>query len=129
MDCDLAVGEVGDDYLVYADPSISSNPAYELPEVTFFNRTSRLLPSRKAEMIVMKGFSVTYITENPPVNRADASGDIDVLLALRECGCLIAPSSSAPIEASAEETERVAACMVCFRRSLKPFYSTGRPRY
>lgn len=129
MDCDLPVGEVGDDYLVYADPSLSTKPADKLPEVTFYNRTSRLLPSRKAEMIVKNGFSVTHIGENPKLNRADASNDIDVLLALRECGCLIVPSSSAPIEASAEETERVSACMACFRRSVTRFYSTDRRMY
>lgn len=126
MDCDLPVGEVGDDYLVYANPSIVIDPRDRLPEVAFFNRTSRLPPSRKAEMIVKNGFSSKVISGNPPLNRTDASNDIDLLLTMRECDCLeiMPPANSespAPIEASAEKTQRVSACQACLRRMLKPF--------
>jgi hypothetical protein len=126
MDCDLPVGEVGDDYLVYADPSLSTLPGYKLPEVTFLNRTAKLPASRKAEMIVANGFTHTVISRNPPLNRTDASNDIDLLLTMRECGCLqVMPSPisepSAPIEASAEQTERASQCLACLRRTLRPF--------
>lgn len=120
LDCALPIGEVGDDYLVYADPAAILNPAYQLPEVSFYNRTSRLPPSRKAEMIVKNGFSPTVVRQEPPLNRADASNDVDLLLTIRECGCLRIPASSAPIEASAEETQRVSECQACLRRTLKP---------
>jgi hypothetical protein len=118
LDCELPVGEVGDDYLVYTDPSISNNPAYQMPEVSFFNRTAKQPPSRKADLIVEHGFRRSVINASPDLNRADASKDVDLLLIMRDCGCL-SVSSSQPIEASAEQTARVSECMACWQRRLK----------
>jgi hypothetical protein len=123
IDCPtLPVGEVGDDYLVYADPSIRIR-GEKLAEVTFFNRTARQLPSRKAELIVKNGFTRTVIDSDPPLNRSDASNDVEMLLAMRACGCLSTNSQQgAAIEASAEATQRASECMACMQRRLKPFW-------
>ena len=113
FDCDyLPVGDVGEDYLVYADPSISTTTV-QPPNVTGLNRTSRLPANRKPESFVLEDWTKQpRISRTPELNRADASGDIELLRVVRACGCLgTAPS----------ESERVSACKVCLRGRLKPF--------
>ena len=124
MDCpSLPVGEVGDNYLVYADPSRSTLHEYQtMPEVTIFNRTAKLPGSRKAEMIVEEGFrQPARISTKLPVNRADGSNDVEILFVLQECGCLPAPPPGTAIESESQEKERPTACTSCMGRRLKQF--------
>src|SRR5262245_4349927 len=90
LDCAFfPVGEVGEDYLVYANPSRSTSRKDHLPEVTIFNRTSRLPANTKSESILITDWSKqTRISSIPTLNRGDASDDIKLLRALRACGCL-----------------------------------------
>ena len=80
MNCPfLPVGEVGENYLVYADAS--SNPKEQIPEVTIFNRTSRLPADLDAGSLeIMNGTRQPRINPNPPLNRADASEDVRLLM-------------------------------------------------
>ena len=118
MDCPtLAVGEVGDEYLVYGEPTRSTVRQYQMPEVSVFSRTAKLPPSRKAETIVKNGFSQpTLISRTPPLDRADASNDVELLIALRACGCTPLPSTS-----ESRLGEMVLSCKTCLRGRLKPF--------
>src|ERR671912_549301 len=76
FDCPyLPVGDVGEDYLVYADGSRSTTKV-QFPEVTVFNRTSRLPANRKSESFVIEDWGKQpRISRTPELNRADASGD------------------------------------------------------
>ncbi len=80
MNCPfLPVGEVGENYLVYADAS--SNPKEQIPEVTIFNRTSRLPADMDAGSLeIMNGTRQPRINPNPPLDRADASDDVRLLM-------------------------------------------------
>ena len=124
----LPVGEIGEDYLVYAGPSRSATKA-QLPEVTIFNRTSRLPPNRKPEIFLINDWKQTRIKYAPELNRADASDDIKLLRVLRACGCMSASPLPPPldsfsltsIEANSRETEAVSRCRTCLRSLVKPF--------
>ena len=124
------VGEVGEDYLVYANPSRSTIRRDNLPEVTIFNRTSRLPANPKSESVVITDWSKqTRISSTPTLNRGDASDDIKLLRALRACGCLSLghlppPLDSQPmtlIQTNSRQTEEVSPCQSCLRWRLKPF--------
>jgi hypothetical protein len=119
MDCPtLAVGEVGDEYLVYGEPARSTVRQYQMPEVTVFSRTARLPASRKAEMIIKNGFTqAPLMSRTPPLNRTDASNDVELLIALRDCSCMPPPGKS---ESDLEQI--VSSCRVCLRRRLKPSF-------
>jgi len=114
FDCPyLPVGEVGEDYLVYTDPSRSTTRE-QFPEVTVFNRTSRLPANRQLESFLIDDWRTqTRINPNPELNRADASDDVKLLRVLRACGCL--PISDSP------QAEVVSTCQPCLRGRLKPF--------
>jgi hypothetical protein len=114
FDCPgLSVGEVGEDYLVYADPSMSTTKD-QFPEVTGFNRTSRLPANRRPETFLMDDWGKqTRISPKPQLNRADASHDVELLRSLRACACL--QTSNSP------QAEGPAACQSCLRTILKPF--------
>ena len=119
LDCPtLAVGEVGDEYLVYAEPSTSTVPEYQLPEVTISTRTAKLPPSRLAEMIVTNGFDKpALISRTPPLNRSDAANDVELLRVMRDCGCM-PPSGSS----DSRLQEIASECRSCLRRRVKPFF-------
>ena len=126
----LPVGEVGEDYLVYTDPSRNNTARDQLPEVTVLNRTSRLSPNLKFESVGINDWSKqTRISPTPTLNRADGSDDIKLLLVLRECGCLSISHLPPPldshrltsIQANCREAEVVSECQACLRRRLKPF--------
>ena len=126
----LPVGEVGEDYLVYADPSEDNTKRDQLPEVTIFNRTGKLPATLKSESVVIKDWNKQpLISPRPILNRADASDDVELLLALRECGCLSITHLPPPLDsprltslgANSGEREGMSACQTCLRRTLKPF--------
>jgi len=131
FDCGFfPVGEVGEDYLVYADPSKSTSRKDRLPEVTIFNRTSRLPANQKSESIVISDWSKqARISWTPILNRADASDDIKLLRTLRVCGCLSSSDSPSPLDSppktsspvNSQQTEEVSRCRTCLRARLKPF--------
>ena len=127
LDCPfLPVGEVGEDYLVYADPKRGDN----FLEVTLFNRTSRLPANLKPESFVLNDRAQPIrISPRPTLNRADASDDIKLLRALGGCSC-IWNSQSPPLldswqlpsgEADSRDAERVSTCKSCMRVRLKAF--------
>lgn len=118
-DCpSLAVGEVGDEYLVYAERSTSTVNEYQLPEVTVSNRTAKLPPSRLAEMIVTNGFDKpALINRTPPLNRSDASNDVELLRAMRDCGCMPPRGSS-----ESRLQEIAPECRSCLGKRVKPFF-------
>jgi hypothetical protein len=123
----LPVGEVGEDYLVYADPSRKINPRdRHFPVVTTFNRTSRLPANLKPESFVIDWSKQTRISPTPILNRADGSDDIELLRALRGSGCLSTwpapPFDLQPsIQSNARQAEGVSACRTCMRVRVKPF--------
>jgi hypothetical protein len=125
-DCDyLPVGDVGEDYLVYADPSRSTTTV-KFPEVTIFNRTSKLPANRKSESFVFEDWSKQpRLSRTPELNRADALGDIALLRVVRACGCLsTSPSDSSQppsVQPNSRQPEGVSACQACLRSRLKPF--------
>ena len=131
LDCAFfPVGEVGEDYLVYANPSRSTSRKDHLPEVTIFNRTSRLPANQKSESIVISDWSKqARISWTPILNRADASDDIKLLRTLRVCGCLSSSDSPSPLDSppktsspvNSQQTEEVSRCRTCLRARLKPF--------
>ena len=128
LDCPLLpVGEVGEDYLVYADPSRSTTKD-QSPEVTFFNRTSRLPDNQKPEIFLLsEGSRQARISPAPELNRADASDDIKTLRVLRTCSCLsisrLTPFDLqlASLQSDSQEAEAASACLSCLRGMLKPF--------
>ena len=123
----LPVGEVGEDYLVYADPSKNEPPGNQFPEVTIFNRTSRL-PSNPESVLIDDWSRQTRLSPNPTLNRADASNDIKLLRTVRECDCLTISHLPPPLaslsltsQPDSREGEGVSTCQTCLRRRLKPF--------
>jgi hypothetical protein len=122
------VGEVGEDYLVYADPSRRTTRRDQLLKVTIFNRTSRLRAPKSESVVINDWSKQTRISPTPEFNPADASGDIKLLRALRG-GCLSISHLPSPlvsqrltsIEANSREAEGVSACQTCLRSRLKPF--------
>lgn len=124
------VGEVGEHYLLYADPSKNNGSRNQFPEVTIFNRTSRLPASRRSENVAIHDWGKqTTISPNPELNRADASNDIKLLLALRQCDCLSIGHLPPPLDSqrltliqpNSRPAEGVSACQTCLRIRLKPF--------
>lgn len=130
IDCAFfPVGEIGENYLVYPDPSKNNTTRDQLPEVTLFNRTSRLPANRKPQGVSINDWSKQPpISRKPTLNRADATDDIKLLTALRECGCL---STQLPvlldsepltsIQANSGQVQGISACQTCLRERLKPF--------
>jgi len=124
------VGEVGEHYLLYADPSKNNTGRNQLPEVTIFNRTSRLPVGRRPESVLIPDWSTQpLLSPDPALNRADASDDIKLLLALRQCECLSLSHLPPPldserltsIQANSKQAQGSSACQACLRRRLKPF--------
>ena len=120
MDCELPVGEVGETYLVYADPSISTTKD-KFPEVTYFNRTSRLPKKPQPESFVLGDWREPRIDPKPWLNRADASEDIKVLRVLRQCSCLSTTSRTNETQPDSKRAEQVSPCDACLRMRLKPY--------
>lgn len=120
----FAVGEVGERYLVYADPSREESGT--LPEVNILNRTSRL-PLQDApvkfDLDDLEKQSRTLI-EVPQLNRADASPDVVMLRRLKACECATTDTdSSIPCLNSWGHLREVigqdpaaSACCKCLRR-------------
>lgn len=124
------VGEVGEHYLLYADPSKNDRITNQLPEVTIFNRTSRLPLTRRPESVSIADRSIqSLLSADPALNRADASNDIKLLLALRQCECLSISHLPPPldsqrltsIQGNSKQAEGSSACQACLRTRLKPF--------
>ena len=69
-------------------------------------------------MIVSNGFDKpALISRTPPLNRSDASNDVELLRAMRDCGCMPAPGSS-----ESRLQEFASECRSCLRRRVKPFF-------
>jgi hypothetical protein len=131
-ECDyLPVGKIGERYLVYADPALNNQVNKKaLPEVTAFNRTSRLdLGVEQMHDSSGKNRLPRLVDSKPPLDRADASGDIKVLRVLMECKCLTTNSDlvcwdlplsslAAPIDVSSSGASQ---CCKCLRQHLKLF--------
>lgn len=67
-DCPFVpVGEVGEEYLVYGDPSKNNTTGNQFPEVTIFNRTSKVPANLKTESILINELEQT----NPNQPEAD----------------------------------------------------------
>lgn len=124
------VGEVGEHYLLYADPSKNNTSKNQLLEVTIFNRTSRLPVNRRSGSVLNPDWSVqSLVSPNPVLNRADASNDIKLLLALRQCECLSLSHLPPPLDSlmmtssqgNSKQAEEFSNCESCLRRMLKPF--------
>jgi hypothetical protein len=124
------IGEVGEHYLLYADPSKNNTSSNQLPEVTIFNRTSRLPVNRRFESVLMPDGTVqSLLSPNPALNRADASDDIKLLVVLRQCECLSISHLPQTLDsqrltsnqANSKQAEGSSACQACLRRMLKPF--------
>ena len=125
LDCPyLPVGEVGEDYLVYADPS-KSTTREQFPEVTVFNRTSRLPANQTSVNVEINWDNQPRISQTPELNRADASNDVELLRILRTCGCLPTSLSDSQLPtltlSDSPEAETVSTCKTCLRWRLKPF--------
>jgi hypothetical protein len=133
--CDyFPVGDVGERYLVYADPATTIKGAARdmLPEVTILNRTSKLpLDSTLAEFGTFHASDKSaLISARPVLDRNDASKEIEVLRVLRECACLSSASLlSCPDLTLASKhlmTDEAGGpgsfeCCICLRRKLKFF--------
>ena len=136
------VGEVGERYLVYADPPKSELGRREkLLEVTIFNRTSMLDPSPQE---VSQSISASdgrrglvFVNIAPELNRMDGSNDIEALRRINACGCFLPYSLPSCMNASGmlqqgkpDGTRNSAAkspCCACLRRTMTNF-SSGFPR-
>lgn len=120
LDCPyLPVGVVGEDYLVYGDPSRNNTTKDQIPEVTSLNRTSMLPASLKLE--IADWSKQTRISPTPTLNRADASDDIKLLRTLRQCGCFPFMQSPLRLYSRSQQAEGASACQTCLRGILKPF--------
>ena len=127
------VGEIGENYLVYADHPISTHPGSEsLAEVSVLNRTGKLVLRRELEQSRSPDFApLALVNSKPKINRADASADIKVLSVLTQCMCVTSDSGPACIDlslssgyqlpAEIQAPSRPSACCECLKRSLKPF--------
>jgi hypothetical protein len=127
------VGEIGENYLVYADPLTTSYLGSEsLGEVSFLNRTSRLLVRREPDQSSSTSLAVRVLVDSkPPINRADASADLKVLSVLTQCECTapdsgpscrdLSLSSGYQMPAAIRSSSRSSDCCECLRRNLKPF--------
>lgn len=124
------VGEIGENYLVYADPLTTTHPGSKsLAEVSVLNRTSRLLLRRELDQSSATIFvPQVSVDSEPPLNRADASEDIKVLSVLTRCMCVSGPacidlslSSGSQMPADRRSSSRSSECCECLRRNLKPF--------
>jgi hypothetical protein len=123
-------GDVGEHYLLYADRSKNNTNRDPLPEVTIFNRTSRLPINRRSESVLIPDWSrQPLVSPNPALNRSDASNDIKLLLALRHCECLSISHLPPPLdseslmssEANSKQADESSACQACLKKRLKPF--------
>lgn len=120
LDCPyLPVGVVGEDYLVYGDPSRNNTTKDQIPEVTSLNRTSMLPASLTLGLDDWS--KQTRISPRPTLNRADASDDIKFLRTLRQCGCFPIIQSPLRLFSWSPRAEGVSACQTCLRGRLKPF--------
>jgi len=72
------VGEIGENYLVYADPQTTTQLASaSLTDVSVFNRTSKLVLTRELDQ---SRFALRLVDSKPPLNRGNASEDIKCLV-------------------------------------------------
>jgi hypothetical protein len=126
------IGEIGERYLVYADPSNRIVAGEEgLLEVTVFNRTSKISAKTQAvnqfDAEMQRRRRVLF--EMPEMNRFDASADIQVLRWLKERVCLasdfhrcIGSFGILSRELSNVRSEsNVASCCTCFRWRIGSF--------
>jgi hypothetical protein len=125
----FSVGEKGERYLVYADPSRRKEG---VPEVTVANRTSKIA----AEPPVLSGFELSSQSRrpvrfgNPELNRHDASADVLVLRWLKACGCLASasqppcmdPFANLRSDSSNSRSDSAASCCSCLPRSMNPLW-------
>jgi len=122
----FSVGEVGERYLVYADPpSEDASAQPDLPVVTILNRTSRIpaktQPEQPFEVEDLEKMSRTLV-KVPELNRADASQDISLLRRLRGCDCLGSEKSPSclntlgHLKETTDNDPAVAACCKCLRQ-------------
>ena len=129
----FAVGEIGENYLVYADPLTTTHLGSEgLAEVTVLNRTSKLLLRRELDQSSLTTFAPRMLVDSKPtINRGDASEDIKVLSVLTQCMCVFSDSGPACVDlslssgyqvpAELRSSSRSSECCKCLRRNLKPF--------
>jgi hypothetical protein len=129
----LPVGEIGEKYLVYADPLTTASLGSEsVAEITIFNRTSKLVLKRDLHPTSPTNFaSQVSLDAKPKLNRADATEDVKVLSVLTRCMCVSSDSpagcidsslsSGYPMPAGIQQSSRSSKCCECLRRSLRPF--------
>jgi len=125
------VGEIGENYLVYADPQTTQLASESLAEVSVYNRTSKLVFTRELDQSSSIRFALRLVDSKPPLNRENASEDIRVLSVLMRCtcassnsspACMDLPFSSGPhVPVDAQNSSRSSECCECLRRNLKPF--------
>lgn len=126
------VGEIGENYLVYADPLATPQfGSQSLAEVSVLNRTSKLPVRRVLDQTSLKNFAPPVLVDSKPeISRGDATKDIKVLRVLTECMCVssdsgpacidVSLSSGYPMPADIRSSSR-SQCCECLRRNLKPF--------
>ena len=127
------VGEIGENYLVYADPLTTPHLGIEpLAEVSVLNRTSKILLRRESDQSSSTNpASRARVDSKPSINRANASDDLKVLSVLTGCRCVspdpgqacidLSLSSGYQIQADIRSSSRSSECCECLRRNLKPF--------
>jgi|GEM_PF-2360401 len=124
------VGEIGESYLVYADPLTTHLGSESVAEVSVLNRTSKLL-LRRDQSSSTNFASQVSVNAKPTINRTDASEDIKVLNVVTRCECVSSDSGPACIDSSLSSGNQMPAdirassqsseCCQCLRRNLKPF--------
>lgn len=126
------VGEIGENYLVYADPQTTTQLTSEsLAEVSVLNRTSKLVLRRELDQSSSAKFQLRLVNSKPQLNRGNASEDIKVLSVLILCTCVSSSSALACTDLSLssdlqmpvdkQNSSRSSECCQCLRRNLKPF--------
>ncbi|HKR11116.1 MAG TPA: hypothetical protein VJT15_03580 [Pyrinomonadaceae bacterium] len=124
------VGQIGETFLVYADPS-SSGPAHKgRPEITIFNRTS-LLPPKSGTVTLSQPVSgrETSLYLAPELNKRDAANDLQLLRLLKNCGCQpqtlssclgLSSTSWQSTSDAGSSSATTSGCCNCLRRGKSP---------
>ena len=126
------VGEIGENYLVYAEPLTTTQFGSQSPaEVSVLNRTSKLPLGRELDQTSSNIFAPPVsVDSKPTINRRDATKDLKVLQVLTRCMCVSADSGPACIDVSLSSGYPMPAdirsssrsqCCECLRQNLKPF--------
>ncbi len=126
------VGEIGENYLVYAEPLTTAQFGNQsLAEVSVLNRTSKLPLRRELDQTISDIFAPPVsVDSKPTINRRDATKDIKVLQVLTQCRCVSSDSGPACIDVTLSSVYPMPAdigsssrshCCECLRQNFKPF--------